>query len=77
MGSAWAYVNTSSYTIVTQNRTFWSISGDFWKLKTLQTSMFTGIKNGRRDRIRTCGVLLPKQALYQTELLSERVLYTT
>ena len=25
-------------------------------------------KYGRGDRTRTCGILLPKQALYQTEL---------
>ena len=33
---------------------------------------YTPLKIGRRDRIRTCDLLLPKQALYQTELLSER-----
>lgn len=27
-----------------------------------------GNKTGRGDRIRTCDILLPKQALYQTEL---------
>ncbi len=27
--------------------------------------------NGRRDRIRTCGIQLPKLALYQAELLSD------
>ena len=31
----------------------------------------TGIENGRRDRIRTCDILLPKQALYQAELHSD------
>lgn len=28
-------------------------------------------ENGREDRIRTCDILLPKQALHQAELLPE------
>ena len=30
-----------------------------------------GLKDGRSDRIRTCDVLLPKQALYRAEPRSE------
>ena len=31
-------------------------------------AFFKGGADGRGDRTRTCGILLPKQALYQTEL---------
>ena len=33
--------------------------------KTAQISHFYGLVNGPSDRIRTCGILLPKQARYQ------------
>ena len=36
-----------------------------WKAGVLPLN-YTRIKNGRDDRIRTCDILLPKQARYQT-----------
>ena len=35
----------------------------------LNLSQIRFFANGREDRIRTCDILLPKQALHQAELL--------
>lgn len=37
-------------------------------LKHRKATQSGGFNYGRDDRIRTCGLLLPKQALHQTEL---------
>ncbi len=41
--------------------------GEYIKKASASTANATDYLSGRGDRIRTCGLLVPNQALYQTE----------